>query len=110
MKKDEVFSLIEGKFKEDEAKDLLINLFSQKINYHKLKNFSSQVRYGKDDVVSLNRSAILKKNLEKIQILLADAKANNLQLIISSEIKISFSAGKNENVQRTEISNSHQAQ
>jgi hypothetical protein len=107
MKKEEKFSLVEGTFKADEAKEILQNLYAQKIKFHQLKNFSSHLRFGVDDVVSLNRITALKKNLAEIEVLLAEASASNLHLTISSEVKISLSAEKKEDVPGKKISYSN---
>jgi hypothetical protein len=107
MKKEENFSLINGIFKAEEAREVLLNLYKQKINFHQLKNFSSQLRFDKDDVISLNRIKALKKNLAEIEVLLTEAKENNFHLTISSEVKISLSAGKNEDVPGKKISYSN---
>lgn len=90
MNKAEKLTFIEGAFTDEDAKDFLMNIFSTKINYHKLKNYSSQVRFGKDDATAQKRIPELKRDLEKIQQLLAEAKATNKRLMITSEINISL--------------------
>ena len=50
MNKIEKLNLIEGNFSGEEAKEILMNVFLAKIHYHELKNFSSQERFGKDDI------------------------------------------------------------
>lgn len=48
-------SLISGVFESDDARDLLLGLINQKIQYHQLKNFSQQERYGTVDNQSTSR-------------------------------------------------------
>jgi hypothetical protein len=48
-------SLISGVFESDDARDLLLSLVNQKIQYHQLKSFSLQERYGIADIYSESR-------------------------------------------------------
>jgi len=38
MNKTEMITLIDGDFDDKEAKEILVNIFSSKINFHQLKN------------------------------------------------------------------------
>lgn len=91
MNKTEKLILIEGKFLHEEAKDVLVNIFSAKINFHQLKNFSSQERFGKDDEIAQKKIPALIKEQEKLLDILSEAKAKNKKLVVSSEIHISLS-------------------
>lgn len=94
MNKNENLSLIEGSFNPEEAREILLNIFSTKINFHERKNFSSEERFGKSDAVALKRIPVLKQNLEKIVSVIADAEAKNKQVIISSQINIQLVDGR----------------
>ena len=63
MNKSESITLIDGQFSSDDAFVLLTNLYSSKIKFHQLKNFSSMERFGKEDEMSLERISKLKENL-----------------------------------------------
>lgn len=91
MNRTEKLKLIDGTFSEADAKDILTNIFLAKINFHKLKNFSSQVRFGKDDGIAQKRIPELNEAMIKLEELLAVAKETNKKLIINSEINISIS-------------------
>jgi len=65
MNKREKLTLIEGKFTGEETKEILTSIFSSKINFHNLKNWSSNERYGKDDEIAIKRISVLKKQIEK---------------------------------------------
>ena len=91
INKTEKLTLIEGKFLHEEARDILMNIFSGKISFHQLKNFSSQERFGKDDETAKKRIPELQKEVQKLQEILAEAKAGNKKLIITSEINIALS-------------------
>lgn len=91
MKNIENLTLIEGTFSHDEAKEILGNIISSKINFHNNKNWSSQERFGKEDETAQKRIPALKKEMEKLNAILATAKDNNKKLVISSQIIISLS-------------------
>lgn len=90
MNKTENLTLIEGVFLSEEAKDILMSIFSSKINCHNLRNFSSKELYGKEDETAQKRIPELKKELDKLQVILAEAKEKNAKLHIHSEIIISL--------------------
>ncbi|PIF62615.1 MULTISPECIES: hypothetical protein [Flavobacterium] len=90
MNRIENLTLIDGNFSEVEAKEILISIFSSKINFHKIKNWSSQERYGEDDEIAQKRIPELKNEIEKLQKILSEAKAKNKRLLVSSQINISL--------------------
>lgn len=87
----EKFKLIDGRFSTEEAKEILTNVFSEKINFHLMKNFSSQERFGKDDENATNRIHQLKEELDRLKELLSNKNSENKILTVHSEINISFS-------------------
>ena len=90
MNKVEKLTLIEGDFIFDEAKEILINMFSSKINFHNIKNWSSQERFGKDDEIAQKRIPALRNEMKKLEEILLEAKAKNKKLMITSQINISL--------------------
>ncbi|WP_026994845.1 hypothetical protein [Flectobacillus major] len=90
MSKFEKVELIEGIFTHEDAKEILINIFSTKIQFHELKNFSSQERFGEDDKVAQKRIPELKRSVGNILKVLEEAKKQNKYLKITSEINISL--------------------
>ena len=88
MKNLEKLTLIEGNFLFEEANEILPNMFSSKINFHTVKNWSTQERYGKDDEIAQIRIPALKMEMEKLQAILLEAKTHNKKLVITSEINI----------------------
>jgi len=90
MNTSEKLTLIDGKFGLDEAKGILMNVFSTKIQFHELKNFSAQERLGKEDATSNKRIPELKQCIKKIESLLTQAESMNKKLIITSEVHIAF--------------------
>lgn len=83
-------NLIEGSFESDDAKVILMNIFSTKIQFHEMRNFSSEERSGKPDEVSSQRIPILKNNVATLTDILAEAKRKKLSLTISANINITI--------------------
>lgn len=94
MKNTKVLKLIEGSFSHDEAREILMNVFSSKIQFNKMKNFSSEERFGKEDITALKRIPELKKSIDIISKLIEEAKQNNETIQIISEVKITLSNSK----------------
>ena len=90
MNKIEKLTLIEGDFIFDEAKEILVSIFSSKINFHNIKNWSSQERFGKDDEIAQKRIPALRNEMKKLEEILLEAKAQNKKLMITSQINISL--------------------
>lgn len=90
MNKRESLQLIEGTFTDDEANEILMNIFLTKINFHEMKDFSSQERFGKQDEIAMKRIPALKTEIQKLKKILLEAKAQNKKLAVSSEINISL--------------------
>lgn len=91
MKTTEKIILIDGNFSPTEAKELLMNLFINKINFHQNKNFSSQERYGKQDETATRRIPELKKSLETISQIISEERMQNWNIVVSSTVNIQFS-------------------
>ena len=90
MSKHKKLTLIEGTFSNEEAKEILMNIFSTKIHFHEMKNFSSMERFGKEDEIAQKRIPALKKELIKLREFLSETKVENKKLVVSSEISISL--------------------
>lgn len=89
--KNQTINLIEGSFSYEDANDILINVFNAKINFHQLKNFSSQERFGKNDETAQDRISKLKQEITKLKSILSEAKDQNKTLKIHSDIYITIS-------------------
>lgn len=90
MNKSKTITLIDGQFSSDDAFVLLTNLYSSKIKFHQLKNFSSMERFGKEDEMSLERISKLKENLETILTLMKEATVDENRIEIKSVVHINF--------------------
>lgn len=88
--KTEKFLFINGQFNPLEAKEILSELYHKNINFNKIKNFSSQIRFGENDPMALNQIEELKNNTEQISNLIEEAKTKNKNLQIHSYIEIKY--------------------
>lgn len=91
MENQQKLKLIEGTFLPAEAKEVLMNIYTAKITFHELKNFSSVERFGKDDEAARRKIESLRKEMERLELIVAEAAAANRKLVIHSEIFISQS-------------------
>ncbi|WP_281239666.1 MULTISPECIES: hypothetical protein [Flavobacterium] len=91
MKTTEKIILIDGNFSPTEAKELLMDLFINKINFHQKKNFSSQERYGKEDEIAIRRIPELKESVEAISRIITEGTTQNQNIVITSTVHIRFS-------------------
>ncbi len=91
MKNTKELKLIDGHFSPDEAREILMNVFLGKIDFHQNKNFSSEERFGKQDVTALKRIPELQRSMDSISKIIEEAKQNNETLQITSEVRISLS-------------------
>ncbi|MEC5157822.1 hypothetical protein [Chryseobacterium sp. MP_3.2] len=83
------FTLISGQFSPKESSDILTSVFKSKMQFHRMKNFSNQERFGKVVEHSHHRIKQLQETLGEISKLLEDAEKQGEILEIRSEIKIS---------------------
>jgi hypothetical protein len=90
MKNTEIYTLIDGEFTSEEAKEILLKMISIKINYYNIQNWSSNERFGCDDDVAQKKLSALRKESEVLQSVLSEARFKNVKLCIKSEINISL--------------------
>ena len=80
--------LIDGHFRPEDAKELLIDLFSRKTNFHEIKNLSSQERFGKDDHTHINRITQLTKNKQQLIQFFNELEKSGKRISIKSMVEI----------------------
>ena len=88
MQKEVQADLIDGYFTAEDARELLIDLFSRKTNFHEIKNFSANERFGKDDPVHVKRIAALTRSMEQLTALFREIEGSNKKLIVRSVVSI----------------------
>lgn len=90
MEKQDNFTLIEGQFSPTESRELLLSIFKSKIRFHRMKNFSTKERFGKDDENALSRMLQLQETLASIFKVIETAEKENQVLEIRAEIIFNF--------------------
>ncbi len=90
MNNQHTFKLIDGDFSAQESLELLKNVFSSKIQFHQMKNFSSQERFGHDDENAMIRIPQLKQCIDEIAKIIESAEYQEHQFEIKSDIVIRF--------------------
>lgn len=88
--------LIDGKFSPTEAKEILLNMISNKIQFHTIKDFSSEIRTGEPEMKSRERIKDLREAKKKIIALLEAAEKDNLVVEVLSSVTISCTGRKQE--------------
>jgi hypothetical protein len=83
-------SLINGFYSPEEAKEIIMNVFASKIQFHELKNLRSLVTRDVEDEVSIMRVRQLKSSVDEFNKLLDLAQENDLELSIQSSIEITM--------------------
>ncbi len=81
-------SLINGEYTVAEAREILMNLYSNKIKFHDLKTFNSMIRFGVVDENSKGRLTELKKCVNEITELLNSLDGEDYKLSIKSTVQI----------------------
>lgn len=109
MSTTEPIRLIDGTFTAEEAKDILINLFNYKINFHELKNFSSWERNGMSHPHSSVRLPELKSDRERVTTLINEALAAGDELVVLSTVSIQRVKRTETNVQQQAAVDRHEA-
>lgn len=82
------FQLIEGEFSPAEAKEILLNLFGHKIQFHNLKCFANEEISGKKDEHSAMKVKQLNAMRDDLIHLIQESEKENKKLVINSVIKI----------------------
>ena len=82
------FELVRGNFSPQEARELVNDLFSKKINFNELKIFSEEIRYGHKDQHLKQRVMELKQSREQANLLIAEAEQEGKTLRIDSSISL----------------------
>lgn len=82
------YDLIRGTFSAEEAKEIIHHMIRKKINFHEVRNFSKEIRFGQKDEQSAKRIKELQSTIEHLDKLLEEGKNNNQTIRIASTISI----------------------
>lgn len=83
--------LVNGNYKQEDAKEILLNVFTQKVLFHEKKQFSSLIRFGKEDEAIAKRILELKQSMNTITEIIEKAKAEKKLVSIHSDVYIKLS-------------------
>ena len=90
MKNTTNLTLVKGQYTAEEAKEILMDLFHSKINFHEVKNFSNKERFGQDHEHSIKRMTELRKNIESFSKELGLAGESNKTVSIESMVVVTI--------------------
>lgn len=88
MIKPKEINLINGEFSAQEAQEILINIFSKKIQFHELKNLRSLLQNGIQDEIAERRVPELKTGIDELLKIVTEANKNDKLLSIKSTITV----------------------
>lgn len=80
--------LIKGDFTPEDASEIINTMITKKIDFHRARNFSSEIRFGKKDEKSLARAEELEKSKTALNKVINLAKEQNKNIRIDSTISI----------------------
>jgi hypothetical protein len=86
----ETIKLINGLFTPEEAKEVLLDMINKKINFHNLRNFSSQVHFDHADAESVERIKELQGAKARFLALMEEAKAEQQGLVIAATVHMAL--------------------
>ncbi len=92
--KTQTIKLIDGEFSATEAMEIILNVFSSKVKFHQMKNFSSMVRFGKEDKIASKRIPQLLKSIESISKMIKESGNTENVFNIKSDVIITVSKSK----------------
>ena len=81
-------ALIKGDFSPEDATEIINHLINNKIRFHEVRSFSSEIRLGKTDPSSIQRAEELRESKEVLNELITCAQEQGRNLRISSTIAI----------------------
>ena len=80
--------LIRGEFSPNDAHGIISHIISKKINFHEMRNFSNEVKFGKSEEFSVNRIDELKESLNALNEIIQKAKSEGKSVHLESHIAI----------------------
>lgn len=80
--------LIRGDFSAEDAKDILNHIIAKKVEFHELRNFSHEIRFGEKEENSVARCSELKAAKKAFNLLIEKAGKEGKSLRINSTITV----------------------
>lgn len=80
--------LVRGEYSASDAQEIINHLISKKINFHEMRNFSHEIRFGEVDQSSIKRTKELIQARETMNEVIKEAQTTGKNLRIKSTISI----------------------
>lgn len=80
------YDLVKGDYTPEEGLEIISNLLMKKINFHELKSFSQQIKFGHEDQASLKRIEELNLCKTSFHDLVKEARLSGKNLRLRSKI------------------------
>lgn len=87
--------LIKNTYSASEAKKIIVDLLTSKINFLNNQIFEEQERYGIHSEAKLNRVSELRLEVEKLKDILQKAEREESEVSLKCQIIMDFNSGKN---------------
>ncbi|EMR01763.1 hypothetical protein [Cesiribacter andamanensis] len=79
-------NLLSGQYTPAEASDLVLQMLNHTINYYKIKNWSSQVRFNEPDAESMQRLKELQQAKQQLEVGIRQAQEQGQLLTLQSTL------------------------
>lgn len=83
-----IYELIKGTYNPEDAAEIIYHMIRKKIDFHEVRNFSQEVRFGTKDENSVNRIGELKIFSQDFTDLIQYAKEQGKELKVKANIQI----------------------
>lgn len=90
MTETKTIDLIRGVFSHSEAKEILLDIIRSKINFHNMRNWSSEERFSKPDAFSKERLAELQLTRELLKTYFNEACSLDKKIRIKCQIEMNL--------------------
>ena len=81
------FALIEGEFSAEDAREILMELLANKLSFHTKRNFSSEIRFKKQDEFSVQRIQELEKTQRTVLAILKEGAGETFRINCQIELE-----------------------
>jgi len=83
-------NLLDDVLSNQEAYEMVKNIVTTHINFLKIKNLQAQVNEEKNDLIAQQRIPEINRKIAEYEAILAQAKAQNKQLIVRTTLNLSL--------------------
>ncbi len=84
----ETYDLVKGEFTPEDALEIVSNLFTQKVNFHEMRSFSQNIRFGCEDPSTKERLAELRKSRDEAITVIKEAMEEGKAIRVNSTLSL----------------------